>query len=252
MLVRNDEPDLWKGRMTPFEIVKGVYFAGCEKASSHIFDTGDGLIMLDTGYYSTAHLLVNSIYELGFKPSDVKYIINSHWHWDHTEATAAIANLCGAKTLISEYDYENAKQYFDADILIKDGDRLKLGNIDIEFMHTPGHTHGTISLFFNVKDGDKVYRVGNLGGSGVNTMALGCFDFPNAREAFRNSLHKLAKEEVDVFIGNHTWNNKTKEKYEILVKTGENKFVDKNAWKEYIDFCERCLDNVIKDDNKEK
>lgn len=79
----------WLGKMRPFRIVGNVYFIGTFQASTHLIDTGDGLIVIDPGYNDSFYLVINSIYELGFSPKDIKYIVNTHWHGDHTEATAA-------------------------------------------------------------------------------------------------------------------------------------------------------------------
>ena len=125
------------GRMNPFRIAGNVYFVGTYHASSHLIDTGDGLILIDTGYSSTAYLLIDSIYRLGFKPEDIKYIINTHWHWDHVEATADVAALSGAKTIIGRDDYEKALKYFKADILVDDGDTLELGDTKIRLLSQP-------------------------------------------------------------------------------------------------------------------
>lgn len=238
----------WEGKMTPFRIVGNVYFIGTFQASCHLINTGDGLILVDPGYSNTLYLVVQSIYELGFNPKDIKYIINTHWHGDHTEATAAMVDLSGAKTLIGRNDEDKAKKYFIPDILIKDGDMLALGNTTITFMETPGHTKGTISFFFDTEDNGKIYRVGMFGGAGANTMALGRFDYDGCRNDYRNSLHRLQNEHVDVFIGNHVWNNDTAKKGELLLKTGENKFIDSNLWHEFLVFCEKRLDDVISKD----
>ena len=226
----------WEGKMEPFRIIGNVYFIGTFQASCHLIDTGEGLILIDPGYSNTLYLVVRSIYELGFNPKNIKYIINTHWHGDHTEATRAMVDLTGAKTLIGRYDEGKVKKYFDFDILIKDGDVLALGNVTISFMETPGHTKGTISIFFETEDNGKTYRVGMFGGAGANTMAQGHFDYDGCREGYRNSLHRLQNEKVDVFIGNHVWNNDTAVKGEVLLKTGENRFIDQNLWHEFLDF----------------
>ena len=235
----------YEGRIEPFKIIGNVYFTGTFQASSHLIDTGDGLILIDTGYSNTLYLLINSIYALGFNPKDVKYIINTHWHGDHTEGTAAMAELSGAKTLIGKDDFEKAKQHFVADILVKDGDTLSLGNTTIRFVETPGHTKGTISLFFDTEENGKIYRVGTFGGAGANTLASPWFDYDNCREDYVKSLNKLRNEKVDVFLGNHVWNNDTLNKANILRNTGENKFIDDKLWNEFLDFCEKRLNEVI-------
>ena len=152
----------WLGKMMPFEIIGGVYFVGTYQASCHIIDTGDGLIMIDPGYSNTAYLVLDSIYRLGFHPQDIKYIVNTHWHGDHTEATAAFADLSGAKTLLGRDDVEKATQFFTPDILVDDGDTLTLGNTTIYFVHTPGHTKGCACIIVEDKifSGDTLFSRG--------------------------------------------------------------------------------------------
>lgn len=242
--------NVWEGRLEPFKIIGNVYFVGTFQASSHLIDTGEGLILIDTGYSSTLYLVLDSIYRLGFQPRDIKYIINTHWHGDHTEATAALADLSGAKTLSGKADAEKAKKYFEADILVSDGDRLSLGNTDITFMETPGHTKGTISLFFDSREKGMVYHVGTFGGAGANTLVKGKFDYDDCREDYINSINRLRQEKVDVFIGNHVWNNDTKVKGEHLLATGENKFIDGKLWYQFLDFCEERLNKIIEQEAK--
>jgi len=238
----------WEGKMEPFKIIGNVYFVGTFQASTHIIDTGDGLILIDPGYSNSLYLVIDSIHRLGFDPRDIKYIVNTHWHGDHTEATAALAELSGAKTLIGRDDFEKAKQHFTADIIVNDGDLLSLGNTTMSFMETPGHTKGTVSFFFETEDNGKIYRVGMFGGAGANTMAQGCFDYEGCREGYRGSIQRLKKEKVDVFIGNHVWNNNTAVFGKILLETGENKFIDDTLWGRFLDFCEDRLDRVIAQD----
>ena len=245
MFERREIRNPWEGRIEPFRIVGNVYFAGTFQASCHIVDTGEGLILIDPGYANTLYLVVSSIYKLGFRPEDIKYIINTHWHWDHTEATAALAELSGAKTLLGWQDEENAKRYFTPDILLKDGDSLSLGNTAISFMETPGHTKGTVSLFFDTQDNGVTYRGGMFGGAGANTLRKEAFDFEGCREAYYASLERLQKEKVDVFIGNHVWNNDTFTKGKLLMETGENQFIDSGLWGKFLDHCKKRLDDVI-------
>lgn len=238
----------WEGKIEPFKIVGNVYFVGTFQSSCHLIDTTEGLVLIDSGYSDALYLVIHSIYKLGFHPKNIKFIIHTHWHRDHTEATRALVDLSGAKTLIGQYDKEKVRQNFKPDILIKDGDILRLGNTTISFMETPGHTKGTVSFFFNTEEEGKIYRIGMFGGAGANTMAQDSFDYDGCREDYRNSLHRLQREKVDVFIGNHVWNNDTAVKGDLLLKTGENKFIDSNLWNEFLTFCEKRLDDVISKD----
>ena len=237
----------WVGKMQPFEIINGVYYVGTYQACCYLIDTGDGLIMIDPGYYNTAYLVLDSIYKLGFKPEQIKYIICSHWHGDHAEAVNCFKDLSGAKTVIGRFDEEKAKRYFDADITIADGDTLSLGNITIKFIETPGHTKGTLSFFFDVVDGGKTYCVGQFGGAGRNTLVKEKYDFEGAVEAYYDSIAKLKEKKVDVFIGNHCWNNNTYEKSQIKLTSKENPFIDGEVWGQFLDYCKENLDQIVKE-----
>lgn len=240
----------YEGRIDPFRIIGNVYFVGTFQSSVHLIDTGDGLILIDTGYSNALYLVIHSIYKLGYRPEDIKYIINTHWHWDHTEGSAALAELSGAKNVIGRYDYEKAKKYVTADIQVKDGDELTLGNTTIRFLETPGHTRGTVSVFFDTVDAGKTYRVGMFGGAGANTLVPGQYDYDGCVDGYLASLDRLKGERVDVFIGNHTWNNDTFNKAAILRTTGENRFIDGELWCRFLDFCrsraESCRDKYGK------
>lgn len=236
------------GKMTPFKIVGNVYFVGTYQASCHIIDTGEGLIMIDPGYSATAYLVIDSLYRSGFDPRDIKYIINTHWHGDHTEATADFADLSGAKTLIGRDDAAKAKRHFVPDILIDDGDTLTLGNTTIRFVHTPGHTKGTVSFFFDTVEDGRSYRVGSFGGAGLNTMVPEAFDFDGCREAYFASLARLKKERVDVFIGNHTWNNDTYGKSIGLLEGKSNGFINSEIWLTFLNTYENRLIKIIENE----
>ena len=248
MMTKRELPPKSERIIEPFKMCGNVYFVGTYAESSHIIDTGEGLIMIDTGAPSNLTVILAGLQKLGFAPADVKYIINSHWHWDHTESTRAMVELSGAKTLIGREDYEKAKRYFDADILISEGDTLTLGNTTINFIETPGHTKGTISFFFNVEENGKVVRAGMFGGAGVNTLHQGKFDYEGCREDYRNSVNRLLGEKVELFLGNHSWNNHTYEKWLDLCETGENYFVDPSGWTRFLGSCLVKLDETIAKD----
>lgn len=234
----------YEGRMKPFRIIGNVYFVGTYQASSHLIDTGEGLILIDTGYANTLYLLLESIWELGFKPWDIKYIVHSHWHGDHTAGTECLAELSGAKTVIGEYDKEPLMKagHFTPDITVADGETLTLGNTTLRFLHTPGHTVGTVSIFFDTEEDGKTYRVGTFGGAGANTLVPTVSSyFPGCRDAYLASIERLLEEKVDVFIGNHCWNNDTKGRAARLAQGDKYAFVDGEEWAKFLHFCaDRC------------
>ena len=256
----------WKGYVEPFKIWGNLYFVGTEPASTHIIDTGDGLIMLDTGYQQSLYLVIHNMHLLGFNPMDIKYIVLTHGHIDHLGGARALKELTGAKTVLGrpDEDYANGRldltyakeldmeynEVFQPDILIDDGDKICLGNTEITAVATPGHTPGAMSYFFDVYDGDRTMRAGLHGGMGINTLSdefLNRYNLPfSLRDDFRNSMLRLKEEKVDIFLGNHMQHNDTLGKAK-RIKNGEtDAFINPDEWAEYNDWCIRNMENIQK------
>lgn len=247
----------WLDYMKPIKMADNLYFVGAVGGSSHVIDTGEGLIMLDSGYPQTLYQVIENMYLMGLNPKDIKYIIHSHGHYDHLGATKALVELTGAKTFLGEADREyangtldltwakelGAKEYaeaFEPDVLIKDGDIISLGNTKIRCVSTPGHTPGTMSFFFNVSYKGKEYIAGTHGGVGTNTMQncfLEKYKLPKTcRQEFLEGLNKVRNEKVEIFVGNHVWNNNTREKAAELTEDF-NPFINEKEWTPFIDGC---------------
>ena len=257
----------WKGACEPFRIYGNLYFVGTEPASTHLIDTGEGLIVLDPGYPQSLYLVIDSIYRLGFRPDDVKIILHSHGHYDHLGATRALAELTGAKTYISEIDAPYAdgtvdltwarelghvyNEAFVPDVLLKDGDVIRLGNTEILCWITPGHSEGTTSFFFDAYGEQGAKRCAMFGGAGFNSMELKFLDsygLPHSlRSDFIRSCRRLHGEDIDIFLGNHVGNNNTLGKAKKMKETGENPFLDTNGeWKAFLERMEKkMIDKIL-------
>ena len=238
--------------ITPSRLIGNLYFVGIHHASTHIIDTGEGLILIDPGYEETFHIVLNNIWKAGLNPEDIKYIVLTHGHLDHSGATNKLLELTDAKTFIGKYDLEKVASYLTPDVLLEDGDEITLGNTSIRFVHTPGHTPGTMSLFFNITDGDKTYKAGMFGGSGHNTLVKAYLEKYNVprevRNTFRESLLRVREEEVEVHVGNHVGNNNTEGKIKLLPTSEKNPFLDSSDWKRFIDSRIAKIDEIIKND----
>ncbi len=258
------------GDAEPVRIFGNLYFVGTEPASTHIIDTGEGLIMLDSGYRESLQLVISHMRELGLDVKDLKYIIHTHGHIDHCGATAQLVRMTGAKTYIGkeDRDYVNGKRdlsyateyemkldTFQADVLISDQDEITLGNTKIKCVATPGHTEGCMSYIFDVTDGKTTYTAGLHGGMGVNTM---CRDFLDkyglsydCRSKFLAAMDRLAEIKVDIFLGNHMQHNDTIEKT-IRKKNGDSlAFVKPDEWKAHAEWCKNNLNKMIEKEAEE-
>ncbi len=259
----------WKGAFPPFKIFGNLYFVGTEPASTHVIDTGDGLIMLDTGYQHSLYLVLDGMYRMGLDPRDLKYILLTHGHIDHLGAARALKELTGAKIALGEEDrqYANGEldltyakeldmeyiETFEPDILLHDGDTVSLGNTVVKAIATPGHTPGAMSFFFDVTDGERTYRAGLHGGMGINTMCRSFLDkyglSYDCREKFVAAMDRLKKERVDIFLGNHMQHNHTPERYEQVMAGDRYAFVHPEEWAEYAEWAKQNLFAMIKKEN---
>ena len=94
----------WDEPTEPIKIVGPLYFVGTMGLSSWLFTTPEGHILLNTGMPTSGPMMVESIRKLGFKPEDIKIIINGHAHSDHAGAFADMKKISGAQVAIMEAD----------------------------------------------------------------------------------------------------------------------------------------------------
>jgi len=260
----------WTEYMPPFHVCGKLWHVGGVTCPSYLFDTGDGLLLLDTGFAKTGYFLIQNIHELGMNPKNIRWILHSHGHIDHFGCTRALAEMTGAKTCIGEgdRDYANGKlplswaeelgtkydEPFEPDVLIRDGDVLTFGSVTFRCVSAPGHTPGVMAYFFNLEENGRTYRGGMHGGVGFNSMAmwfLKKYDLSaDCRQQFLNGLQKLKKEPVDVFVGNHLPNNHSKEKLAKRAQdpAGPNPFVDPGEWLRFLNETEASFRAFLKQD----
>jgi len=122
---------------------------------------------------------------LKYAELNLKYIIDTHGHFDHVDANQPLKEATGAKIAIHEADAQmlsqpsaeamfftgNRVRLSQADLLLKEDDLLSFGTYRLKVLHTPGHTPGGISL---VLEGHTYVYVGDLLFAG----SIGRTDFP--------------------------------------------------------------------------
>lgn len=260
----------WKGYIEPCRILGNLYFVGTIPASSHIIDTGNGLLMIDTGLPQTCYLILDGIYKLGFKPQDIRWIVHSHGHYDHIGSTRALVELTGAKTYISRFDAPIATgeqdlswatelgatfdQTFQPDVLIDDGDVLTFGNTTMTCLLTPGHSLGTLTLLWNIEGAGSPLTAAMYGGTGLNTLMadwMGQHCMPlSLRDDFRSGIRRVRDLPVDVMVGNHTGHNHMLEKLARRTAGAETSpFIDPAEWRAFLVQAETALDRLLAEES---
>jgi len=128
---------------------------------------------------------------------NLKYIINTHGHSDHTAGNIELKSVFDAKVVAHILSKSNF------DMAVKDGDLLTIGKVSINILYTPGHTFDSICLLIDNKKlltGDTLF-VGECGRT----------DLPggNPKSMFDSLLHKLYKldDAVEVYPG-HDYGSK--------------------------------------------
>ncbi|MBR4863612.1 MAG: MBL fold metallo-hydrolase [Oscillospiraceae bacterium] len=245
-----------QNQVKPFRMIGNIYYVGTDKFSCHMIDTGEGLILIDTGAEENAPMIVDSLSQLGYDVADVKYIVHSHGHFDHSHATAEIVRLSGAKTWLHKDDVQYLKGLFVPDHYTEHGDVLTLGNTRIEFIHAPGHTLGTVAFFFDVEENGVTYRAGMFGGAGVNQLKKGFLRRYGLsyflRDMFFKTLEMLKNYQVDVPLGNHPYHTHTLKKAALAETAETNPFIDPQWWAPFMDKLGAKLREVLKEEAKEK
>ncbi len=247
------------------KVFGNIYFTGTYPASTHIIDTGCGLIMIDPGMPEYFDIVKQGISELGFDVKDIKIILLSHGHYDHAGAVNDFLALCKAKVYVGKDDEnmvtgkENTSwsKYFGVekmssitpDVLLNDGDVIELGNTKILCLSTPGHTDGTMSFFFDVTDGERTYLAGMHGGVGVNTLSREYLEKENLpfsnRDKYFAGIEKALAMNVEVFLGNHVKNNDTDKKLKRVEQGDRFAFVTPDEWKSFLTGCKNRLASMI-------
>ena len=139
---------------------------------------------------------------------NLKYIYLTHCHGDHIAGVMELKNRCGGKILIHRYDSEglnnpeiNLTPYIgmpeivlEADSRIDDKDKIHLGKLEFEVIHTPGHTKGSTSLYCEKENclfsGDTIFR-GTWGRTDLPTSSI-----EDIMDSITNKLMKLPDETI--------------------------------------------------------
>jgi len=193
--------------------MKIYQIGGCGYDSNTYLIIDEIIALVDTGTGKNFDTVSKNLQKFGLTPADIELIINTHCHYDHVGGDRAFLDAADCGVAIHELDAEPL-QKGDGVVtcaillseklepvkptrLLHNGDRIELGSLLLDVIHTPGHTKGSICLYDNVRSllfsGDTVF-----------CDDIGRVDLPTGDpSAMTNSLKKLTKLKLAQLLPGH-------------------------------------------------
>jgi metallo-beta-lactamase class B len=199
-------------------IAEGVYLIGgpnisrSDDATVFIIDFQGELVMIDAGAGGSTRILLRNMEEVGLDPQAISTLILTHCHIDHIGSAPYFREQFGCKVLIHEGDVEavekgdpirTAANWYDTDFPPMPVDRrlqgsegtLPFGTEDLHWIHTPGHTPGSISIYLD-RGGQRI-----LFGQDIHGPFLPAFRSDIGQ--WRASMARLLALEADILCEGH-------------------------------------------------
>jgi metallo-beta-lactamase class B len=201
----------------PARVFDNLYFVGGKVHSSWALTTSDGIILLDTIFpYNSEELIVGGLRKLGLDPRNIKYVFISHAHGDHIGGAEMLQTRYRPRVVMGAPDWDLVAKYPNRyktmaprrDMVATDGMTVTLGDTTVTTWLTPGHTPGTLSYTFTVRDRGRPVNVVYSGGTAFNfvnnTPDPGIRNFQTYIDSQRHIAGRAAAAGATVLLSNHS------------------------------------------------
>ena len=260
----------WNRPQQPARIHGDTYYVGVGGLSVALIHTRDGLILIDGALPQSVAAIKEHILELGFRLEDVKFILNTEAHFDHSGGIAALARDSGAQVVASPLGAQALRagsvlamdpQAGEIDAMpavenvreIADGETLQLGEVTITARYTPGHTPGSTSwTWVSCEDAERQDCLNVVFGASLTPVAADDFHYlgddrhADLTPAFRRVMQDFARLPCDILISAHPDHSGADEKLRRLLEGATpNPFIDAQACRDYAAKNEAKLDARI-------
>ncbi|TFW16422.1 subclass B3 metallo-beta-lactamase [Massilia arenosa] len=266
--------DEWNAPQKPFNVYGNTWYVGTAGLSALLVTGPQGHVLLDGALPQSAPQIQKNIEALGFRIQDVKYILNSHAHWDHSGGIPALQRASGAVVVASaaserelragtntpddpQYDPATATtvEKLTGARIIQDGDTVNVGPLKLTAHFTPGHTPGSTTWTWQSCEQNVCRNV--VYADSLNPVSTDGFHFtgdathPDISQSMRASIEKVAALPCDVIVSDHPGFTDTFEKLKARTAT-HNPFVDPAGCKAYAALFMQRLERRIETERKEK
>jgi metallo-beta-lactamase class B len=233
--------DAWSQAQEPVRIFGNTYYVGTRGLSSVLITSEAGHVLIDGTLPETVSQLLANIRAIGFDPADIKFILNSHAHFDHAGGIAELQKFTGATVVSSasgaaalrggrggtddpQYDLGDTFPAAANLQILADRDTLQLGSITLQIHYTPGHTPGGTSWTWQSCEASRcvqlVYADSLNAVSSESFRYSGDARYPNAGSDLQQSINRIRDLRCDVLISAHPEASQLWEKVERR-KSGE-------------------------------
>jgi len=213
--------DGWEDPSPPVRIFGNVYHVGTCGITVLLVASDEGHVLLDTGTAGAAPLVAANIEALGLKLSDVEWIVTSHEHHDHVGGVAELKRRTGAQIASSplaqrpletgEPDWRDPQagsitpfEGAPVERVMRNGEHLVLGSIDLTIHTTPGHAPGATTWSWRSCEGETCRKM--VYADSVSAVSADDYRFsqqPTYVDAFARSLGKIAALPCEILITPH-------------------------------------------------
>ena len=242
---RAQHPPAWTDTIAPFRAIANVHYVGSAGLSAWLITTPAGHILLDVGLPANAPMVARSITRLGFRLRDVKIILNSHAHFDHSGGIAQLKRRTGARLFAMAGDRVALEQGVYAgsesnlgwrappvrvDSVIADRGTVTLGGTILTANLTAGHSAGCTTWTMPLEaDGARHTAVFYCSASVAANRLAPVPQYPGIVEDYQRTFVRLAEIDSDVFLAPHAEFFDLRGKRARLVAGASNPFIDPGA-----------------------
>lgn len=249
-------------------IIANIYYVGASDITSYLITSPEGHFLINSGYEDTPPIIRDGIVKLGFKPADVRILLNGQAHFDHVAGQAALERMTGAKIYSSarevavlesggkadprwgrEYTYPPVK----VDHVVRDLEKVTLGGVTLVAHMTPGHSIGCTTWTMRVAEGGKTYDVVFVGGTTINPGVefVKHPTYPGIADDYARTFQTLRSLPCDIFLGAHGGYYGMKAKYERMqAGAGVAAFVDPAGYRAFIDSSDKTFQERLAKEKK--
>ncbi|HEY5646838.1 MAG TPA: subclass B3 metallo-beta-lactamase [Pseudomonadales bacterium] len=212
----------WTTPYPAHRVIGNLYAVGMEDLSVFLITTPQGHILINTGLVDSTAPIRENIEQLGFRLQDVRILLTMQAHFDHTAALAEIKRLTGAQMWATEKDArvlgdggasdahfgECIDLRFEpvtVDRILADGEVIEFGGMRITTHLHPGHTEGSASYSYTVREDGRDYQVviANMGTINPGKQLVVDPTYPGVAEDFAQTYRRQKAMPVDVWVAAH-------------------------------------------------